>query len=660
MITSLPLTSTARSIDGPVHRIFCIDCSGSMAGDLDAMRTHLKNKIPTAIRPHDFLTIIWFSGRGECGTVIEHVSLTDLADLSAVHTAIDRYLHTVGSTGFVDPIRLGSEIAQKYNEVAQLFFLTDGGENSYDRDTCREAFRAIATLPIAFVIVEYGYCADRAFLTELSECSGATLIFNEDFERYSTSFDSYMKNRVVSDRYDAFSSLLPVLYLTEGALTIVRPGEIRLPLSVEMAWSVDASKGFAFPTEERMAGDPLVADAYLAMLYGLQTRSHTVMKTCVESLGDVALAKAYAGCFSRQDYARLTDYVQGCVANCNLRFAEGVDLAFRVKEDSFTVIQLLQLLADPASRLSPYHPSFVYRRVAKETVKTGPRFVANRELGSAFGIIFHQSRANLSLGCVVHGHSVTETDDVTPEIAYRNYTILKDGIKNVDTIPVAVSEAVFARLVAEGCIAPGVEWKRGTVYPIEIRHLPVVNRIYASRRIEASHFGGLHLRLHHLKSELKFLKARQEKEEKEEKTSDEEKKVREKREDAQRDFYIAPELQIKIKGCSTIPPINDRLLTKLASGKVTPSEQLLMDVWTEFGGQGDQGDQGNHIKEAIATRVREQQALVATLEDMKMALLIAGVWFEGMEMTETTFSTEYRGRPYEIAVEINDVKVYLD
>jgi len=616
-----------------------------MSGDLSDMRTHLKNKIPTSIRETDLITIIWFSGKEECGVILEHISVKDVQDLASIHRAVDQYLHTVGSTGFVDPIRLARTVAGRYPETPQVFFLTDGGENSYDRETCKQAFREMAE--IEMVIVEYGYCADRQFLNELADCSGATLIFNEDFERYSISFDSYMSNRVVADRYDPITPVLPLVYFQEGALKWFIPTplipSIRLSLAVERVWTVDETHPFVFPTNERTG--TLTATAYIAMLYGLATRNHTVMRSVVESLGDIRLTKGYSTCFSRQDYVRLTEYVTECVNTPARAFPEGIDVTFRVKDDCFTVVQLLSLLSqDGVTRLFPYHPSFVYRRISRESKKEWPYFVANREIGATFSLVYHQSRANLSLGCSLHGHSVTEEREVAPEVAYRTYSIVKDGIKNVDVIPASLSEQLFAKLIEEGCIPPGTVYDRGTVYPIEIRHLPVVNRVYSTRRIDYRQFGSLHIRLHHLKSVMKYLKART-KEEKEEKEV-----VRQRRErEAVRDFYTATELQVKIKGCSTIPPITEKLFQKLSSGSVlTLSERFFTEIHLQW-------ESIDAVARMAETTV-EINGILATLEEMKTALLIAGVWFDGVDISTSTFQVD----DHTFTVEINETKVYLD
>ena len=69
-----------QTLNDSVHRIFCIDVSGSMSGDLPNIRRQLKNKIPTSIRQQDFMSLIWFSGRGQFGTIFEHMSINDLKD----------------------------------------------------------------------------------------------------------------------------------------------------------------------------------------------------------------------------------------------------------------------------------------------------------------------------------------------------------------------------------------------------------------------------------------------------------------------------------------------------------------------------------------------------------------------------------------------------
>ena len=46
------------------HRVFVIDCSGSMTYDLPQLRQELKQRLPILTEEGDLVSLVWFSGRG--------------------------------------------------------------------------------------------------------------------------------------------------------------------------------------------------------------------------------------------------------------------------------------------------------------------------------------------------------------------------------------------------------------------------------------------------------------------------------------------------------------------------------------------------------------------------------------------------------------------
>ena len=650
------------------HRIFCIDCSGSMGYSLTEIAVQLKNKIPILIGPNDFMTLIWFSGKGEFGTIFEHISVNDVKDIQNINTAIDRYLHTVGSTGFVEPIRLAKEIAQKYQEIPQVFFLSDGGENSWDRKECEKAFEEIREAKISLVIVEYQYYCDRLFLGRLAELANATSIFNEDFKDYDNSFELYMQNRIENTSH-VIASTNDVIFMENEQLVIRRPsstGNIILPLSVESAYAIDSSLEIIDTSNPKAI--------YMGMLYALKDKKPAMMQRLVKELGDVYITRLYSSCFSKQDYSRLTEHIRQCILQPDGNaFREGQNKEYVVKEDAFTVIDLLGLLEnDKSSRFYPYHPSFVYTRISKEVKDEKVRFVATPSLGSEFTLVFNQSRANISLGCQVYGYNITEKDDDEEEItstkAYRNYSVLKDGIKNIKILPVSMSESVFTTLLNEGCILDN-SYMKNKVYMVDITNLPVVNRAFVKQPFLSSEFCNHHLRIHSLKTEMKFLKkmyelANKEEDKEDNKEDNDEKYKREKR-DASivRDFYVAPELQVKIAKCSSIPTVNDKLLSKLSNGTLTISEALFQNIYNEYKNYENvhtKDELKEWLKVEMETRKKDLREETNYVEKAKMALLIGCVWFSDVNTDTKTFSVTYLGVTYSVTIEINDINVYMD
>jgi hypothetical protein len=83
--------AVAKPVDVPTNHVCVIDCSGSMSWDLPKIREHLKRRIRTLFGQKDTLSIIWFSGRGQFGTLLEAEPVATLTDLKAVEASIDRW-----------------------------------------------------------------------------------------------------------------------------------------------------------------------------------------------------------------------------------------------------------------------------------------------------------------------------------------------------------------------------------------------------------------------------------------------------------------------------------------------------------------------------------------------------------------------------------------
>ena len=648
-----------------VHRIFCIDVSGSMSSDLPAIRRQLKNKLPTSIRPQDFMTLIWFSGNGQFGAIFEHISINDLRDLTAINAAIDHYIKSVGSTGFIEPIRLAKRLAETYPEQPQVFFLTDGGENCWPRQECLDAFGEMTTIPL--VIVEYQYYCDRVFLQKLADVSNATSVFNENFESYDVSFATYMSNTV--SKLKTVESGLPIVYMDGETFVAKLPtadarGLFRIPEHVQRVWKIDTT---AEPTttEER--------EAYLMLLFCVQTKQMDVMEKCANALGDVYVSKLISTCFSKQDASRLYDHLLNCVNNpATHAFKEGVDTSYVVKNDVFTVIDLLQMLQhDAKTRYYPYHHSVKYNRISREVKDDADavEFIPNRDLGATINLVYHQSRANISVGCQIHGHEKDSNDTVKAVTAFRNYTIIKDGIKNMDTLAVSFSEPTFQDLKATGVFAALPDTYENGVHVLDLKNLPVVNRLFAKVAFNSDEFCTAHVDLLYHKSHMKYIKkikkdleASEEKDEKDESASFERKKADP---SVVRDFYVAPELQIKVAKCSSIPTVNEKLTAKLdgPEAKLTPSEWMMLDVHTEYKALDKTADANAVINTWLTTKQDELKKRVhdvtTFLEKAKMAILIGGCWFSNCAETDKTFSVTYKTKKFEVTVEVNDTTVYM-
>ncbi len=198
----IPTTAPAKPVEVPTNHIAVIDCSGSMSGELPQIREQLKKRLPKLLKEHDTISIIWFSGRGQFGTLLEAEPVATLADLKDVNAAIDRWLKPICLTGFREPLeevtKLISRVDKKVakGSVYALFFMSDGCDNQWGRPDILRVVEQAAGKIASATFVEYGYYADRPLLTAMAEKSGGSLIFAQDFDTYAPMFEGAMQKKL--------------------------------------------------------------------------------------------------------------------------------------------------------------------------------------------------------------------------------------------------------------------------------------------------------------------------------------------------------------------------------------------------------------------------------------------------------------------------------
>lgn len=381
----------AKPVPEPVHHLVIVDCSGSMTGELPQLRRQLKNKLASLVKKDDTVTLIWFSGRGEFGTVIEAEPVHDLPDLKAVHEMVDRWLKPVGLTGFKEPIELATKVIARVGKrlkgVFSLLFLSDGADNQWDRSEILSVVEQASALCSSSVFVEYGYYADRALIAAMAERAGGVHIFAEDFPKFEPILESNLKKTVlggkrVSVKIEGDPAMGLVFALGDGeVLTFATTdGEVLVPPDVRALYYVSPS-----PFGEQMGKLDVVAhniatkvskphpemlgSAYAALALFAVRMEQKLVFPLLKSLGDVRFIDQFANCFGKQKYSA---FVEACMRACwdpSLWFVDGRDPNRVPKEDAFTVLDVIQaLVEDPEARVLMEHPEFKYNRIGRQQV----------------------------------------------------------------------------------------------------------------------------------------------------------------------------------------------------------------------------------------------------------------------------------------------------
>jgi len=536
----------AKPVEVPTNHIAVIDCSGSMYSELPHIREQLKKRIPKLLKEKDTFSLLWFSGRGQYGVILEGEPVATLADLSDVNAAIDRWLKCVGLTGFKEPLEsiedLTKKLAKKNQNTNALFFMSDGWDNQSSRADVLKAAEKASKFVSSSTFVEYGNYADRQLLTAMAEKSGGNFIFAEQFDKYAPQFEAAMQKKIsgaprieVKIEGDAVGGFAYALH--DGDLiTFAAAGTAAVPEDLPVLYYVSPTPigsvvgDLNGTASSRTTGDDFDAAYAAVSLFSVRMKPEIVFPF-LKALGDVTFIEQFSGCFGKQKYSAFMDAAKTAAFDPKARFTKGYDPKKVPRDDAFTVLQFLNLLqADEGNKVLLDHSEFKYNRIGRAKLDASEHLNANEKAefekltselagekdvkkikalneklsaltankGEALKFIadpspegypvntltFNEDRPNVSIlirktGTVdLSSRLPAEHKGKIPEklqtFIFRNYAVIKDGIVNVEKLPVRLSEATFKILKTEGVVTG--DYRADYDYVIDLKALPVINR----------------------------------------------------------------------------------------------------------------------------------------------------------------------------------------
>lgn len=383
----------AAVVEVPTNHVLIIDCSGSMWGELAKIATQLKAKLPKILKEDDTVSIIWFSGRGQCGALLEGERVSNLAELETINRQIDRWLKPIGLTGFKEPLMLVGDLVDKVTKKAakgsvfSLYFLTDGCDNQWPRPDILKAVETAGAKVSTTTFVEYGYYADRPLLTQMAEKCGGVLIFAEDFDRYAPSIEAAMQKKTTGAKRievkisgDAVNGF--AFALADGDLTAyaIEGGSVKVPEDLAELWYMAPKKVGPDTLIDPKNRDDHKAAVYAALsLYGQRMNSNVVF-ALLKYTGDVQYIDQFANCFGKQKYSDFTEATKNAAFNAALRLVNGYDPKKIPPDDAFTILDLLKVLSsDDGNRILLDSKDFKYSKMSRGRVDADTQLTAEEQ-----------------------------------------------------------------------------------------------------------------------------------------------------------------------------------------------------------------------------------------------------------------------------------------
>lgn len=739
-----PIKVDPKPVIPPVHHILCIDCSGSMSGELQKIASQIKKKLPKMLGEHDLVSVVWFSGRGEHGILAEMESCSTAKGLTTLNTMVDRWLKPVGLTGFKEPIEdvdhlVQSSLEKHPKHVVNFFFMSDGCDNQWPKS---EIFSTLLGLTrkqnviASSTFVEYGYYADRAMLSKMAETAGGSLLFAEDFDQYEPVFDTAVQKKGKKvNRVPVPIGGDPVLgfafALFEGDLLTfsVNKGEIQVPEDLdEIAYLSTTPVGEAHPSIDSIAHDQTspelaaghkkrrgLGGAYAAVsLYATRMKPKVVLPL-LKAIGDISFIEEFSTCFGKQRYSKFQEQAKDAALEPQVRFVKGRDPKLVPDENAFTLLDLLQILQDDDANLVLLDdPEFKYNRIGRKRVDADEdalKFVANKVDGYPIAsLVWNQDRPNVSFmvrqeGAVdltsktldnailgaggVTGLHSRKLPNPFPTFRFRNFTIVKDGLVNIDKLPVTVTQRTLEKLIARApaCWAAGA-WEGKDDHKVvrcvfDLSKLPILNRAMV-KDVKAEELLTREYQLMKLKAQEKvFNHYRKEHFPRSSQAyaqlygADAAEWLKsvgltdyngfnpKQKTAAVTDYYMGKELAVSLKGLSALPTVKDAIDKKKNIGGqlMTPAidrveEFLKSKVYTS---SADQSKMFSAFLDAESKALNlEKRKLMNELSKTKFAILVGQTWFSDFDSIEdTTMTIQVDGRSIECKVEMNEIKIEI-
>lgn len=718
----------------PSNHVIVVDISYSMYQALPKLRSHLKENLPTLVKPEDTVSILYFSSRGDFGTVFAGRSIDKASDLSEINGLIDRFLRPTGCTGFVEPLKLAVETAQSITKpgmINSLVFMTDGYDNCWRSS---DILDAASKLPSAFqniTFIEFGWYCNRKLLEEMSEVSGATHVFAEGQTEYETEMETALTTVAPRIRVDFSISYSHAVYIENGVPTILKAQAdeehpvhfVSIPETVSKLWVVSPDM------IDQLEGLADIQAAYVLALFGVHTMDSDLVWAALKKTGDVRFIKRYNNCFTKQDYSNIKADLAAAVVDDTLRGVDGIDYNLVPAEDATTVVDVLTFLSDSSAKICTKHPLFSYQRIGRGTKQKAddtedklaeeiaaaeskeerkklalklaeaqewdPEFTAGNDDGvvSVGDLVYNSERPNISLRTVLHG-SVTvpkfaqDKFDLPESLdtwIYRNYAIVKDGIINVKTLPVKITTEQAVLLTNMGVhVYGGPE-----VFIVNLESVPLVNRSMV-KNINADSFFSDNVRLLALQARQKVLKFYREEligkvnaKGLAEKYGSEaaawlsERGIRDygfspKTDRLEStDVYMSRELNVKIKGASSLPSVA-AVLKKIAENKKLNAADGLMAVaikeYIDFVKSAPLESVSGEVKtklisawieDAAKVAINKVRALNKTLSKVSYGIVAGHGWFNDMDLEENTKEVIVDEVTYTVTAELEEKEIKI-
>jgi len=700
-----------KKVPDQIQHVWLYDRSGSMYSYLKDLTEDLIDRAKQ-LPVGDTLTLGWFSSEGQYNFIVKGYKITDIKDYGILETAIRKNNTTIGLTCFSDILGEVDTVVKDLSVISTNFalvFFTDGypvvSDYGKEIEKIQTAIKNVQGVIGASLLVGYGHYYNKLLMAEMAEQLGGSLTHSDGLDQFSVALTSFLLDAretgpkvvikpEVSDDYGVIFGINGKqinLYAKNSAGEVTfAPSKKSKDCLYILSKKAPANGKLVVLDDKNTKGDSvaegLVKAAYAAAFVLCQKTKTDLALEVLAPVGDIAAIDALTNAFTPSEYGVAEDKLKTFMASPSKRFSKGRSTTYLPKEDAFSLLDVVfTLQLDETAYFYPRNKAFSYKRITAETKPQTEEaaFKASEDCRCPVSTLtWNASKLNLSVLARIEGH--VEFDEgyeavgfqkQFPTNVYRNYTLIKDGGLNVQTLPVSTSEETFQTLKVEGLV-DGPTWAKDVPYILNLNRVPVINRAAANGKTSATELCQKVWKEWQLKGTIKALKNLRDRESPEAVTTKLSGLSVPQMEYLSKhhvtangfsppttkaeatDYYIAKEFTIKVKGVSSLPKVEDVEL-KLATKKpLKPSEELVALGLNSYASSGftdaPQKAKDGWFLSNLALANSKLQKVRKEIQETKFSVLLGKAWFAEFSSREEN-TLEVDGKTF--TIEVKEVKV---
>lgn len=677
-LKEIPLPPKIAVVQKPAttSRIIILDRSGSMWHEIENVVDNVIQAVKT-FPDGDTISVGWFSSEGGLFR-FELIGCVLGKDRSAAIRILEGMRSVKALTCFSEIMTDAKQVVNTltaFNLPISLIFHSDGYPvvNNIQREESNlfDAINIIRPHLAEVLVVGYGEYYNRRLLSRMADALGGKLMHSQTYRDWNT----------ILNEYSLFSNPVPRLPVPVGvgALYFDEEGNVYEPAEGLIYVSMDAGKLYRY----LLSNNDLPSDVDDAAVYTLarillnQERVDEAVDVLTQ-LGDVAAAEKVSSAWTPQEFGLVSKHLDMLSKFPEIRFEKGCHPGQKPALDAPCLLDVVTALTNDDTAKLWIGRGFDYKRIGKprKPAEGMAEFLQAPDLALALdGLVWNEKRLNLSALFTIPGMAILEENDLGlpkeyPCIRFKTFTIVNDGRLNITSASFSMSRQTFATLQSygviggmvdkDGSLTPVNAWFKDVPYKVDFSAVPLVNGKTVLTAPKTDYICEILSRLLIHEAELRVLNAKSKalKEAgvvvKEDGLTSEQQAFlaskgivngvyRPKMEDVEAsDSYIAPTLEIAIKGYSSLPH-PDKVAEKDASGnkKLTPSEELIKTTGQMYEMNQPPFETAEKLLEWLEEakhNIRKAMSdLRAEVQRAKFAVLLGHKWFTGVDRNDPTY-----------------------